>query len=41
MSRRDRYACDEELRSEAVRDATTVNGIDFLEVLARPDAARR
>lgn len=28
------YRCTEELRSEAVRDATTVNGIDFLEVLA-------
>jgi hypothetical protein len=27
------YACADELRSEAVRDATTVNGIDFLEVL--------
>ena len=28
------YSCSDELRSEAVRDATTVNGIDFLEVLA-------
>lgn len=28
------YRCTEELRSEAVRDATTVNGIDFLEVLS-------
>jgi hypothetical protein len=28
------YRCDEKLRAEAVRDATTVNGIDYLEVLA-------
>lgn len=27
------YHCSEEVRAEAVRDATTVNGIDFLEVL--------
>lgn len=27
------YSCSEDLRAEAVRDATTVNGIDFLEVL--------
>lgn len=27
------YRCDEPLRAEAVRDATTVNGIDYLEVL--------
>lgn len=27
------YSCAEDLRTEAVRDATTVNGIDFLEVL--------
>jgi hypothetical protein len=27
------YSCAEDLRAEAVRDATTVNGIDYLEVL--------
>lgn len=32
MTRAD-YRCAEEHRTEAVRDATTVNGIDFLEVL--------
>jgi hypothetical protein len=34
MAARTPYDCASDLRTEAVRDATTVNGIDFLEVLA-------
>jgi hypothetical protein len=34
VSARTPYGCTSDLRAEAVRDATTVNGIDFLEVNA-------